>query len=942
MGVAGQQGMTTSAEGRTDAYPSGGVVDGGQACATEHRYRGRFSWESVTWATHCANCISTCSYRVYSGGGRVRFEEQSGTFDSSEPGIPDPNPMGCQKGGAWSLQLDTSDRVLHPLRRKGPRGSGEWQEITWDEALRDVADAVCDAIEESGSQAVLVDETSEGGMLTIGAQSRFANSLGAVSLDAIASVNDIPVGHHITFGNIIGGSAADDTFHAEVVLVWHANPAYTRIPYMHWLSEARYRGAQIVLIAPDFNASAVHADLFVPVQPGTDAALALSMARVMVDEGLVDEDFVRTQTDLALLVRTDTGELLRASHVTAGGSELGFYVWGEAQGLTPTSDTTLFHDEPPALRGRFTVTLADGSTVETTPAYELMVSRLDGFVPEVASGTCGVHPDVIRRLARMVAGGRTKLYEGFDTSKHYHGDLMERAMNLVLAFSGNWGRKGTGHDTYLTYPFDGTYLQSLKAGPGIEATEAVVAMMKATFGTSEDGVTPPPLPRPGIWEFMAMAAMTGSTTPPFWLWYDHGGYRDVLERADWGASPRPFSEYVEESAAGWAPMRRPGPDIEPRVLIEGATNALRRTRGGARTLLDNLWPKLSMVAVIEQRMSSVAMHADIVLPAAHEAERINLQYPISHSMEVVFSDRALDPAGESRSDWRILADLSAAIAARAVERGMGERMVGWGAQRKLSELGSAFDGDGRLADEEAVIDELLRDTALAGSIPEESSLSTVRERGWVPVTGSGCLPIGRWLAGPITGDEAFCALRWHVEGGMPYATTTGRATFYVDHPWFLEAGEELPTHKPPPAIGGDHPFVLTGGHPRWSIHACNATNPVMLGTTRGHPTVVLNVEDAERLGVSDGDLVEVANDLGTLEVRARLSSGPRPGQVILYAAWDPTGFSGWRDGTQIEAGMVKWLHLATGWGHLRYTPSHWQPVHFDRVHRVDVRPVRAS
>jgi DMSO reductase family type II enzyme molybdopterin subunit len=911
--------------------------------ATEDRYRQRFTWDRVTWATHCTNCISTCSYRMYAGSDEIRWEEPSGTFPAPEPGVPDPNPMGCQKGAAWHRQRHTGDRVLHPLRRVGPRGSGQWEQISWDDALDEIADRVCDAIEESGPLSVLVDESSEGGMLTIGAQSRFANGLGAVSLDAIASVNDIPVGHHLTFGNIIGGSAAADTFHAEVVLIWHANPAYTRIPYVHWLTEARYRGAQIVLIAPDFNASALHADLFVPIEPGTDAALGLAMAAVMVDEDLVDEAFVRSQTDLALLVRSDDGRLLRAADVAEGGDDLGFFVWDPEDGLTASSATSLFHDRPPVLRGHFETQLLDGTCVVLRPAFDLLVERLRDYTPELASSVCGVHPDVIRHLARLVAGGRTKLHEGFDTSKHYHGDLMERAMNLVLALSGNWGRKGTGHDTYLTYPFDGSYLQALKSGPGIEAAEAVVAMMEATFGSApEDGGPPPPLPRPAIWDFMAMAAATGSTTPPFFLWLDHAGYRSVFEHAEWGASPRPFAEYVAESADAWAPMHRPGPDIEPRVLIEGATNALRRTRGGARMLLEHLWPKLSMVAVIEQRMSSAALHADIVLPAAHEAERVNLQYPISHSLELVFSDQAVPPAGEARSDWRIHADLAHAIARRARARGLGDRLVGWGAPRPLGELGDAFDADGRLTDEEEVIDELVRDTALTGALPEGTSLAELRASGWAPIQGNGCLPIGRWLGGPIRSDETFCALRWHVEDGMPYATTTGRATFYVDHPWFLEADEALPTHKAPPAIGGDHPFVLTGGHPRWSVHACNATNPLLLATTRGHPTLVMNDDDAARLGLVDDEPVEVANDLGSLRVRVRRSSGPRPGQVILYAAWEPSGFTGWHDGTQLEAGMVKWLHLATGWGHLRYMPMHWQPVHFDRVHRVEVIPLGAG
>ncbi len=146
----------------------------------------------------------------------------------------------------------------------------------------------------------------------------------------------------------------------------------------------------------------------------------------------------------------------------------------------------------------------------------------------------------------MVAGGRTKLYEGFDTSKHYHGDLMERAMNLLLALTGNWGRKGTGHDTYLTHPFDGSYLQSLKPGPGIEAAEAVVQMLRGHLRRGPRARTapipPPPLPLPvrrsgTSWR---MAAAGGSTTPPFFLWLDHAGYREVFERADWGDSPRPI------------------------------------------------------------------------------------------------------------------------------------------------------------------------------------------------------------------------------------------------------------------------------------------------------------------------------------------------------------------------------------------------------------------
>ena len=85
---------------------------------------------------------ATCSYRVFAGDGRVRFEEQSGVFPQTEAGVPDRNPMGCQKGASWSRQLDSPDRILHPLRRVGERGSGQWEEISWDEALGEIAEAI--------------------------------------------------------------------------------------------------------------------------------------------------------------------------------------------------------------------------------------------------------------------------------------------------------------------------------------------------------------------------------------------------------------------------------------------------------------------------------------------------------------------------------------------------------------------------------------------------------------------------------------------------------------------------------------------------------------------------------------------------------------------------------------------------------------------------------
>ena len=78
--------------------------------------------------------------------GKVVREEQAGTFPVIEPGVPDMNPAGCQKGAMWSQMLYGQERVLYPLKRVGPRGSGKWQRVSWDQALTEIADKVIDAI----------------------------------------------------------------------------------------------------------------------------------------------------------------------------------------------------------------------------------------------------------------------------------------------------------------------------------------------------------------------------------------------------------------------------------------------------------------------------------------------------------------------------------------------------------------------------------------------------------------------------------------------------------------------------------------------------------------------------------------------------------------------------------------------------------------------------
>ena len=145
----------------------------------------------------------------------------------------------------------------------------------------------------------------------------------------------------------------DDWFLAELTLIWHANPVYTNIHWYHYVAESRYNGGEVVTIAPDFSPSAIHADYHLPVRIGTDAALALAMCKVIIDAGLYQKQFVQEQTDLPLLVRTDTGRFLRGSDVADGDRDDQFFWWDALTGaLTPAPRHTLASDRRrPGARG---------------------------------------------------------------------------------------------------------------------------------------------------------------------------------------------------------------------------------------------------------------------------------------------------------------------------------------------------------------------------------------------------------------------------------------------------------------------------------------------------------------------------------------------------------------------------------------------------------------
>jgi anaerobic selenocysteine-containing dehydrogenase len=548
------------------------------------------------------------------------------------------------------------------------------------------------------------------------------------------------------------------------------------------------------------------------------------------------------------------------------------------------------------------------------------------YTPEQVQATCGIHPDTTRKLARKIAAKRTRILMGWNSGKFYHGDLMERAMSLLLGLTGNWGKHGTGLRSWAVGLNDGMFSVMMKgeagpesAGTTSELRDTFVKALKEQDPTLTDEMTAYTVER-------TMAAMMGLFTPPAFFWYHHCGYREVWNRPTYNdpGMRRSFDEYFQEACdKGWWEFANDrARKAEPRFLIEVGGNLLRRQRGGARMLLEHLWPKLETIISVDWRINTTGLWADYILPAAQHYEKMNQPYSSPMHLHVLLIDKAAEPHGEALSEWDILQRLARALDERSAARGTKPWVRRNGEPVALGGLWDWFTKKGALVDEERMVAEVIQDSAILGTLPEGTDLETLRRKGAVRALGWGSSAMMQCQQSPIEPNRTHTPWRNHVEQLKPYPTLTRRASFYIDHDWYMEAGEELPVHKVNPQQGGDHPLLLTSGHPRWSIHSMNHTSRLMLGTHRGHPVMYMNPDDMAERGLENDDEAEVWNDCSSIKIHVRRSPGTRPGQVVIYNGYEP---------------LVKWLHLAGGYGHLQYRGLHWQPIPIDRAIHVDVR-----
>lgn len=202
----------------------------------------------------------------------------------------------CPKVNRFIDRVYSPDRIVHPMRRVGPKGSGEFEQITWDEALATIAARLHAVIAEHGAEAIMpYSDAGNQSLLSIGFPERFWNRLGATRL--VRALCGPTVGAGVTMTNGTSkGLAPEELRHSKLIILWGTNTRLTNRHLWPTIEAARADGAQIVVIDPMRTMTADAADWFIQPFPGTDIALMLAMMHVLVRDGLVDRAWVDAHT----------------------------------------------------------------------------------------------------------------------------------------------------------------------------------------------------------------------------------------------------------------------------------------------------------------------------------------------------------------------------------------------------------------------------------------------------------------------------------------------------------------------------------------------------------------------------------------------------------------------------------------------------------------------
>ena len=329
------------------------------------------------------------------------------------------------------------DRLQYPLRRKEgtERGAGEWERVSWDEAISDIASKMKEVQEKYGNQA-LEFSTLSGNLAYAFMQShaRLANILNAGQLMGFCDMASA-YGMMRMCGpktNNWDANELTDMVNSKNIIAWASNETEGQIQAWHFIKEAKQLGAKLIVIDPTFTQLASKADLWVPLRTGTDMPLAMGLMNIILANGKMDEDFMRNHTVAPFLVRRDTKKFLRGED---GKGSAGDYMVLENGKPLLLSEAGM-----PDFEGT-----VDVNGIECDTAFTLLRSEIDKFTPDVVSDMTQVPVETLQQLADCCCDGPVYHYVGYGAQAYMNGVHTTHAGLTLCAMTGNLGKHGASY-----------------------------------------------------------------------------------------------------------------------------------------------------------------------------------------------------------------------------------------------------------------------------------------------------------------------------------------------------------------------------------------------------------------------------------------------------------------------------------------------------------------
>lgn len=577
------------------------------------------SGETKVIRSMCRMCHGTCGTLIHVRDGRVVKVE-------GNPEAPTNKGTLCPKGLATTQHQYNPRRLRYPMKRVGNRGEGKWQRITWDEAYQILSDKLYDTWETYGKQAVA--HCGGTGRMWRDFSNAVIRGMGigvAIGMPPLCYLPRIEVitkmfGYRIPVADYFGFQGATP----GVVVFWGNNVTYSHADGMHGSRPANAvnEGAKLIVIDPVYTNVAQKADIWLPVRPASDTALAMGFLNVIINEDLVDHEFIEQWTNLPGLVREDNGRMLTEYDLSGEEPEPfdgppflprppEHLVFWDSETNAPVVVTG--PDVKPAMEGPFEVELADGTTVTCRTAWQHLVDRVNEYPLDKVAETTWCKEEDIAEAARMMAtipGLALQWGVSFDQWGVNSSRGVQAAM-MIVALTGNLD------------------------APGGMAMWNVPAFRKGSFPGETVPYVSPELDRMDL--VPPESFEVSGRYEKFPLARSHGDYS------------------MRDLAAG---------NLQIEMLFVQGANPLTNSMN-TKVVFEAL-QKVPFIAVLDLYMTSTAMISDLVLPIAMWTERDQIG-----DMHLLWGiqarQKAVEPIGEARSDEDAMLGLAKKLAERDPE-----------------------------------------------------------------------------------------------------------------------------------------------------------------------------------------------------------------------------------------------------------------------------------